>query len=45
MEAGQYKIFTRNKETGEKIFVGIVDVTPMPEKAKKPKKEGVLKLV
>lgn len=45
MEAGQYKIFTRDKETGEKIFVGIVDVAPMPEQAKKPKKERILKLV
>jgi hypothetical protein len=45
MEAGQYKVFTRDEETGEKIFVGIVDATPMPKQAKKPKKERILKLV
>lgn len=45
MEAIQYKVFIRDKETGKKIFLGIADVTPMPEKAKKPKKERILKLV
>lgn len=43
MENGTYKIYRRDKVTGEKILVGIAEITAAP--GEKPKKERILKVV
>jgi hypothetical protein len=43
MENGTYKIYRRDKVTGEKILVGIAEIAAVP--GKKPKKERILKVV